>query len=176
MKKGIFICIIAAAGSAIFSSCNNGNYDANPATNYSNIPVPVTTGGGGGSTSSFNWTGTDPISFKINGTAYQLTGGTIVTTSGIAFLIAPNGSDELSISFPDATAANATVSLGGSNTVAYGNPVNNNNTSALSGGSGGIKILENDATHIKGLFYATLVNQSTNAKETLTVGYFNVMR
>lgn len=188
MKKLLYASLFVA--SAGFAACNNGDYDANPNVNNSNTANPINTGGntGGGNNGGFNWSGTDPMSAKIDGSAWQAatshaaevgilneltidgeTSDYNATSTGSAFALSvpihpvPGtvytcNSTNTSFSYTDAT-----QNSGGGSAGVY-------NTGF--GGSGAIKITDT-ATNIKGYFYGTVKNASGTAK-TITEGYFNV--
>ena len=175
MKKLILAVSLMLSASLTFMSCNNGVYDANPDTN--NTGAPPNGGGGGGG--SFTWTGTDPVSGKVDGVAFQCTSGAAIDFFGYLNV---NGfgaaAGDISLIMPStitvggvynfSTVTNGTFNAGTSSSDIY-----SGNTAQ--GGSGAIKILENDATHVKGLFYGTFKN-SAGAAKVITDGYFNVLK
>ncbi len=180
MKKRILAASILFCTAATITSCNNGAYDANPDTNFSSTgnPLKDTTqngGGGGGSNSKFDWTGTDPLSAKVNGTAFQATTGSANSSSGFFIISGSQGIDgTISFSIPESTGAGSTFTLTSSNSATYTENFTDVYSSAL-GGGGAVKVLENDATHIKGLFYFSGKSPSGVTK-TITEGYFNVTK
>jgi len=160
-------------------SCNNGAYDANPNTNNGGIGVPNTGGGGSGGGGSFDWSGTDPISAKVEGQSFHALLDNVVSLNGtiaIQGVDAGTGtSSSISLTFPENTTAGTTISLNTASFVVYMQGADS--YTSVMGGSGAIKVLENDATHVKGLFYATVKSMTggSNAK-TITEGYFNVTK
>lgn len=172
MKKLVLSAALLITSSLAMISCNNGNYDANPDTNNSGTPPPVLSGGGGGG--SFNWTGTDPMSAKIAGTGFQGSSGSYMAFNGSASISASQGGTTITILIPENTAAGATVNAGGSSSISVQENITDIYASSF-GGNGSIKILENDATHIKGLFYGQCKNMSGAAK-SITDGYFNIKK
>ena len=181
MKKILFASLIAAFASILFTSCNNGVYDADPTTTNSN-GNPLNPGGNGNGGSSFNWTGTDPMSAKINGTAWQAT--SISYVPGMAGLPAfvtgsgPNNSSIL-VYIPDNATANSVTSFNSTVTASYsanttsGNP---NDVYAASLGSGGqVQIIANDATHVTGKFYFGGKNIVGTISD-ITEGYFTATK
>ncbi len=180
MKKLILAISVLFCTAATMTSCNNGAYDADPNTNNGGTTNPINTGGNGGGNNggSFNWTGTDPLSAKIDGTPYQATSGS--ASDLVGFLTIDAGASSPSTSFllffPSNTAAGNTVNFSGTAFATYTDAANTMyNGSPSGGGSGALKILENDATHVKGLFYGTL-KSSGGATKTITEGYFNVKK
>lgn len=174
MKKLVLSAALLITSSLAMISCNNGDYDANPDTNNSGTPPPVIGGGSGGG--SFNWSGTDPMSAKIDGNAFQAASGTghYIAFSGSASISADNNGKTITILIPENTAAGATLNVGGSSSLTIQENITDIYSSSF-GGNGSVKILENDATHIKGLFYGQCKNMSGTAK-SITDGYFNITK
>src|SRR5690606_12255911 len=165
------------------------DYDANPDMDNSGAVNPYNPGGGGngGGGSSFNWTGTDPMSAKINGTEWKANEGIYMNAMGFETIVGQSGNEgdpfasTITIMFQNAnlevdkiydfnttsTTASSSYSanLGDPNTVFTGNL-----------GGGKVKILEIDDTHIKGLFYFKGVNTFTQESVEITEGYFNIVK
>jgi hypothetical protein len=173
MKKLVLSAALLIGASMMILSCNNGAYDANPNTNNGGIGVP-NTGGGSGGGGSFDWSGTDPISAKIDGQAWQGTTGTYVAGSGIASIMGGNSMENISLAFPENATAGTTINLGGTTSISYVKGTTMFNSTI--GGNGTIKITENDATHIKGLFYGTVKELTGSGSHTITEGYFNIKK
>ncbi len=190
MKKLLFSSLFAACAAMGLSSCMNGDYDATPTSNNgSTNPLNPTGGGSGGSGGgsgggggSFNWSGTDPISAKIDGTAYTGSSATFSSSSvgSIQFdaITASLNGGTIIVGFP----VNAAPGTYGSNTTGTAfnysiveNGQNNGYGSNIFGGSGQIQIAENDATHVKGRFSGT-ANGSNGKSHVFTEGYFNVTK
>lgn len=178
MKKLVLSAALLIGASMALLSCNNGDYDANPNTNNSGTGVPSNhfpgsgNGGGGG---AFDWSGTDPVSAKIDGNAFQATTAFASSLNGTLAVQAAGASvNNLSLAIPENTAAGATISLGTTTYIAYVEGMDM--YSSVTGGSGSIKVLENDATHIKGLFYGTVKSLNGGKTKTVTEGYFNVKK
>jgi hypothetical protein len=178
MKKILFISAFAACAAMGMSSCMNGDYDANPDTvNTGGNPLtPVNPGGGGGNSNDpayYSWNGTDPVSAKIDGAAYQATGAMALDLSGIITLQASGGGKMVQVMFPSATANGTILECNSTSTNII--TVDNNYTSAT--GSGGkIYVIENDATHCKGKFFGNLKMISGGGNMDVTEGYFNVTK
>lgn len=188
MKKVLFASLFAACAAMGLSSCMNGDYDATPnANNSAPNPLANTGGsGGGGGTSggggNFNWTGTDPMSAKIDGTSYTATGVTFSSITsgplpyeGITGMI--NGGTLL-VGWPVNAAPGTYTSNTTGTAIVYNIDENGTNwgyASNIFGGTGQIQIIENDATHVKGRFYGTL-KSSGSGTHTMTEGWFNVTK
>src|SRR4051812_14009784 len=72
MKKILFASFFAASAAMGFSSCMNGDYDANPnSVNSGTNPLQNNNGGGGSGGSSGGATGS--ITAKVDGTSYTFT-------------------------------------------------------------------------------------------------------
>jgi hypothetical protein len=173
MKKILFALSICCCTAVTMSSCDNGAYDADPNTNNSGTSVPNMSGGGGNS--SFSWSGKDPMSAKINGASFQATTGSAAVSAGKLVIGGSAGTDAtITLAVPANTAAGATVDISDINTASYivgGTDIFN----TVFGGSGAIKIIENDATHVKGLFYFSAKNAGRTTKN-VTEGYFNIRK
>jgi hypothetical protein len=181
MKKLILAASILFCTALTITSCNNGDYDADPNTDNSGIPNPIPPddgggngGGSGGGNSSFNWTGTDPMSAKIDGVAFQATSGLANAANGYIVIQGSAGLDgTVMLSFPENTGAGTVVSITSTNPASYmSGTFDIFNTAA--GGSGSIKVTENDATHVKGYFYFTAKNAAGANSVTISDGYFNI--
>ena len=183
MKK-ILIASLFAVSAFGLQSCNNGDYDVNPAVTASgtNPLNPTGGGGGGGGGNNFNWTGTDPMSAKIDGTAWQAsTGSYLPAVAGFPPIVSGKGPNNSSIivNVPDNAAANTTQNFNSSYTATYsanttsGSP--NDVYSASLGSGGSVLVIENDATHIKGKFTFNGKNPAGTAI-TISEGYFNITK
>lgn len=179
MKKILLTSLIAACASFSLSSCMNGDYDANPAGTASgtNPLTPPSTGGGGGGTSSpsfYSWNGTDPISAKIDGTGYQASVSSAQEVSNTYVVQGSDGSKTMTITFPNTSANGSIQPLSQSSITIVGYTEGADMyVSNIAGGSGSVYIMENDATHVKGKFVATL-KAASGATKNITEGYFNV--
>jgi hypothetical protein len=67
-KLSVIITVLFVAMFS-FSACNNGKYDANPSSDLSNYVNP--TNPKGGINTTFNWSGTAPMSCEISGNYWQ---------------------------------------------------------------------------------------------------------
>lgn len=176
MKKLVLSAALLIGASMAILSCNNGDYDANPDTNNSGTGVPSNhfPGSGNGGGGAFDWSGTDPVSAKIDGKAFQATTASVTPAMGFLAIQASDASfSNVNLSIPENAAGGTTVNFGSNTYVAILDGMELYSSST--GGSGSIKVLENDATHIKGLFQAT-VKSMTGKTKTITEGYFNVTK
>lgn len=167
MKKLVLSAALLVTSSLAMISCNNGAYDTNPMTNNSNIPVPSTG-------QVFNWTGTDPLSGKIDGNPYQASSATHTEFNNMTIIQGTNGSKSITITIPQNTAAGTVVTLTGNNSAMLMESVADIYSTSVPGGGGSVKVIENDATHIKGLFVATCKSAATGTLRVIGEGYFNV--
>jgi len=132
------------------------------------------------SSNSFNWTGTAPLSVKINGVQYQATSGSATTFLNNGIIVTgQNASDTaISITFSTAVTANTVYSVPSPSNIALtiqtATTAQNGVYESLSGG--GVKILSYSTSSVEGLFYGTLTDPTkvSNATYALTDGYFNV--
>ena len=172
MKKLVLSAALLITSSLAMISCNNGDYDANPDTNNSGTPPPVIGGGGG----SFDWSGTDPMSAKVDGNSFQATSGsgTYFPFNGSASISAEANSRRIAIAIPENTAAGTVVNVNGMSSISITDNLTDVYSSSF-GGNGSVKILENDATHIKGLFSGQCKNMS-GAVKNISEGYFNITK
>jgi hypothetical protein len=193
MKKLLLVAFSATLSLGFFA-CNNGAYDANPNTNNSSTTNPLNqnnggnNGGGnnGGGNSSFNWSGTDPMSALVDGVLWKAGSVKYTDQMGIIFISGfknPSDPNTASMNF---SFQNTTIEAGKIYEFNTANPnyaaiyseslmdLNQQYAANLVGGK--IKILECDATHVKGLFYFTGKNVNTNKTVTVTEGYFNVTK
>ena len=174
MKKILFTSLFAACAAMSLSSCMNGDYDANPAVAASGTN-PLNTGNNNTSSNSFNWTGTDPMSVKMDGTAMQATSGTAVNLNGLLVIQGQFGSGKvIQIQIPTSTATGATVAFSGNSGLTYFEGTTGF-TSAL-GTGGSVYVTENDATHCKGKFYANVKDPIGGTSHSITEGYFNITK
>lgn len=176
MKK-LLLAASVLFGTLAVTSCNNGDYDANPNTNNSNVLNPINPDN---ANSRFDWSGTDPMSAKIDGTQWKASSAQFLALGGYMQVMGtfhPSGTagdDQIitlsvTSSAPGIYTLNATTP--GSWTPKASNTANGTYSTAL--GSGGLKIFEDDASHIKGVFYFTAKTTAGNSV-TVTEGYFNI--
>lgn len=172
MKKLILAASLLFSA-ATFTACNNGVYDADPNTNNSSTTVPGNLGGG--TDSKFDWKGTDPFSAKVDGIAFQANDVSAISLGGVLVVSGSpsNSSQDITLYLPENVVAGGKYAF---STSTFGIYTDASNVlyaaNAAQGGSGGIKILETDESHVKGLFYFTAKNPNGTTK-TITEGYFN---
>lgn len=183
MKKILYTSLFAACAAMSLSSCMNGDYDANPATaNTGSNPLNTGGSGGSGGGSSFNWSGTDPLSAKIEGASYTGTSASFISNGSgpiqyDAVSSTLNGG-VIVVGFPKDAAPGTYTSNATGTGINYSvveDGVNNGYVSNAFGGSGQIQITENDASHVKGKFFGTLKSSAGKSK-AFTEGYFNVTK
>ena len=180
MKRILLASVFAACASMGLSSCMNGDYDANPkGTNTGQNPLNPP---GGGNNNSFNWSGTAPMSAKVDGTGWNAnTGSYLPPGSGLpasVMALGPNNS-AIGVMFPETIAPNTIINFDGTNNGSYTPDITSSDPNAkynASMGSGGsLQILENDASHIKGKFYFNAKNPA-GTTVNITEGYFDVTK
>lgn len=171
--KILSIAALVVAGLMSFSSCNKQYNtqvsDSNDTTNNNN-------GVGGSSTGGFKWTGTAPMSAKINGVVFVPTAVTL-TKNGDYYSV--QGHDDngtfLSAVFPVSAAAGKVFS---SPNPALLGLITGSSHGTLNLGSmnGKIKIVTNSTTVVEGYFYGDMVDFSglNGIVIPVTEGYFKV--
>lgn len=187
MKRLLYASLFAATAALSLSSCFRADYDADP-KNVSTGVNPLTqntNNGGGGNTggnnnNSFNWSGTDPVSAKVDGTAWQATAAQYQTPSGFPITVEATAADGslMRINIPTNATLNTAYTFSNNLTGSYAGPGAAGDPDQIfnagQGGSGQIMITEEDASHIKGKFTFVGKNFSGKGTKTITEGYFNV--
>lgn len=79
MKKLLLTASVIISATTLFSSCDNGKYDAQPNTDLSNYVNPSNPKGG--VFTGFDWGGTAPMSCEITGNYWQANDATFQTTT-----------------------------------------------------------------------------------------------
>ncbi len=194
MKGRLFYLLLSFFCAAGFAACNNGEYDANPAgvnnnKNYLDSLLNGDTSGTGTTGTSFNWTGTAPMSAKIEGADFLAETNFAGDILGDIQLGGYNTSGDrgISIQFPGSASVDQVFSLGAggaaSATLREGDLADPDaRTFGSAAGSGGsLKITRIDADTVEGYFFF-------NAKEVIagsgvgtdtrnvTQGYFKIER
>ncbi|RYZ50770.1 MAG: hypothetical protein EOP49_13295, partial [Sphingobacteriales bacterium] len=77
MKKFLRLTLLAAGLAFGMTSCNNGDYDTDPDIDNSQEINPLNPKGG--MNTSFDWSGTEPMSMEVNGEAWKADGAFIMT-------------------------------------------------------------------------------------------------
>lgn len=186
MKKIILSTVLIAGASIAMISCN-GNYDANPDVDNSNITNPLNPPKpyeGPGANTNFDWSGTDPMSASVGGQNWvaDIAVFTEQSAGGTSFYIFGTKQDDtitstISINLPTDISAGNIYDMNPDNSnysASYsGNIANASETYASNFVGGRVKILEIDATHIKGLFYFTGKSAISGQSKDITYGYFN---
>jgi hypothetical protein len=183
MKRRLFSVLFVAMAGIAFTGCNNGVYDVDPKTDNTNIFNPLNPPGG--LNTSFGWGGTDPMSAEVNGVAWKADAIYLVDlpTDNDHWVVAgTNNSGDTSscaLVFRKDVEAGKVYYLHIGNTeqyASYTSKQSDPNTvyaSTLTQ-QGQIKILENDNTHIKGLFFFMGKSPATGLWINIGKGYFNV--
>lgn len=173
MKKLILAASLLFCTAATMTSCNNGDYDADPTTNNSGIAIPDITADN--NNNKFNWTGTAPLSVKVDGKAFQATTGSITASNGTLTIYAAAGVEaSVTFSIPDIIPVGGTYIFTTGNSAQYTENVTDIYNTALAG-SGAVRITENDNSHVAGLFYFN-AKGTTGKVKALTQGYFSIQR
>lgn len=187
MKKNFLFALLVAGAGLAMVSCN-GTYDANPDVDNSNIINPLNPPKpyeGPGANDAFDWTGTDPMSAKVDDVNWQATSCIFMDAGGgfnvMGSVTTDSNNNPISISFPKTVTAGGVYEFGPNfpnYSASYTSKVSNdaNNVYASNFVGGKMKILEIDASHIKGLFYFTGMNPFSGLKKNITYGYFNAQK
>ena len=162
--KNISLLVIFFIASLCVSSCKKDQNDTN--NNQS-----------GGSSTSWNWTGTEPFSVKLDGTSYTVPANKVSIFNIMGYYnINAKLTDDLSV----ALSLETTITAGEYNTPSPNNFTHTNQLTGYQGGAinngGKIKIIQNSATHIEGKFYGTVTSPINSEKHTLAEGYFKVAK
>lgn len=195
MKK-IFLSTLFIAGAAIaMTSCNNGNYDADPNTNNSNVTNPWNNnngnnGNGGGNNGGSVTLGT--MKAKINGTEINFSNPAIATNVfgnlGITGNTAsPPDFDQLTIGVAGYTTPKVYEGTGFSNlTLIYGKYQGNALTATYSNSTSAtnhvkIEVTDDSNGNFKGtfegtVFYAAPGSPNTSDSIIITDGVFYVKK
>lgn len=170
MKKIIsFTSVLAIAASSLVS-CNKQ-------TDVKTVDSQTNNGGSGGSggSSGFNWTGAEPFSVKVDGTAFPLDKVKVVLMLGY-YSIMVDGTDgtHIGLSIPENAAPGLVYSMPSPANVSWTSATSP--TLLLGASPGKVKITTNNATTLEGYFTAD-TRDYTGASAVvvrLTEGYFKV--
>lgn len=144
-------------------------------TNSCSKDKKTTTTGGGGT--SWNWTGTEPFSVKLDGVSYTVSAADISIFDILGYYnINADLTDDLSI----ALSLQSGVAVGeyttpSPNNFTHTNLITGYQGSALNSG-GKIKIIQNTATTIEGKFYGTVSSPLSQETHVIAEGYFNITK
>jgi len=191
MKKLILAASILFCTAATMTSCNNGDYDANPSTNNSGVanPIPPDGGGGGNGGSDCPAVNKTPISATVNGEEFVGDASNFFTRAEIennpitgknifeiqAYKASFQGEQtSIFIAIDDYTGPKS-YSIGAGSTVGGIGPAANPSMqyTTPNGGGGQIVITREDADTVAGTFYVTARNSSGQSK-TACGGYFKM--
>jgi hypothetical protein len=193
--KNLFFSALLLLGVGIgLSGCSNGDYDSSPTGNNANEINPLNPPGG--FTPNFDWGApVDPnlqgvLTCDVNGVAWKAD----LASPAIHL---PNDPDHWTFGGGNATLGNSNCTIKiptnlqvgqvlycshGNLDVVIGfytnmsNPAASRSYNSSASGNGQIKILENDASHIKGLFFTLAQDPFTSFYVNITRGYFNVTK
>ncbi len=128
--------------------------------------------------SIYNWSGTDPMSAEINGTPWLASTATYSEFNGWKGVAGFDGSLKgISIALKDISAGTEyTLKDSFTNNTAFYIPAPGSDQMCSNTTDNRVKILENDATHIKGYFFFSTFNSITGTTNKVTKGYFNITK
>ncbi|MBS1588175.1 MAG: hypothetical protein JST52_01045 [Bacteroidetes bacterium] len=181
MKRTLFFALLLVGVGLM--SCDNGNYNASPSNGGSNSVNPLNPTGG--MNTSFDWSGDDPMSMTLNGQSWKADVATSANVGNDHIMLTGlhYGGDTSQVYFylNKNTQPGKSVYIFYQNTdniASYMSNFSDNNSVFLSTGAqlGEVKILENDNTHIKGLFYFLARSPKSGDYINIQKGYFNVAK
>lgn len=167
--KILTISTILAAAVLSLASCNK-QYDTEVSDSQNN------NNNGGGSGSNFNWSGTPPLSAKVDGVPFLAVTTDVTEFAGYYYILGEAA---------DGSSINPAIPLGAVSGLVYSmpSPANlgwqNSSTGApigLQASTGKVKIVTNNSTTLEGYFWAEMKDPS-GQKDTvvhITEGYFKV--
>lgn len=167
MKKILILSTVLAIASWGFVSCNKQ-------TNTKVVDSQTNNNGSGGST--FNWSGTEPLSAKVNGVPFQAVSATVTSFAGYWSVIgkaADNSSINLSIpagSLPGQIFSAPTPANVGWQSTTTGPFI------LLMANPGKMKVVTNNSTTLEGYFWADTkdITGASDSVVIITEGYFKV--
>lgn len=162
--KTLCLSLLLAATALCFTACNKQYND--------NIIEP---GNSGNNLNSFNWTGTPPLSAKVNGVPFQAVEANLTEFAGYYGFIAKTADGSMSInpSVPVNAIEGQVYSMPSPANVSY---QTTEPLMVLGAHRGKIKIITNNANILEGYFWADMKDYSGQTGETaqITEGYFKV--
>ncbi len=171
MKKLFILTSVLALSAWSMESCNKQS-DINVVESQTgNGP-----GGGGSGGGSFNWTGTEPVSAKVNGVPWQATSYTFMSFAGY-YTISAKADDGSSINpgIPENAQPGQVFSTPTPAGLSYTHQAV---SLLLTGNPGKIKVITNNATTLEGYFYGDM-RDPQGIKDTvvkITEGYFKITK
>jgi hypothetical protein len=171
MRKILTLTSFLALSAWCLTSCNKQSDIKVVESQTGNGP-----GGGGSGGGSFNWTGTEPVSAKVNGVPWQATSFTFMSFAGY-YTISAKADDGTSINpgIPANALPGQVFSTPSPAALSY---TNQSEGLMLTGNPGKIKVITNDATTLEGYFYGDM-RDPQGLKDTvvkITEGYFKVTK
>ncbi len=181
MKKLVLSTLLLATAGLGFVSCNNGDYNATPASGIN--PLNPT----GGLNYNFDWGGDDPMSAEINGNSWKADDARMFENpfDNRQYVVAgyKYGGDtaQMAITLLKNVEAGKVYYVfhdNTENTAYYASNISDDNQYYYSGNTsvGEVHIQEADATHIKGLFMFLAKSDGTGQYVNVQKGYFNVLK
>lgn len=165
MKKIMSLLVLALC--ILFTACKKSNTTSINNNNNTNT--------------TWNWSGTAPMSCKVNGVAWQCASGDEDYMDNGSFMAfyGISGQKEINLNIPMNAAVGAEYTITGINLNSMALVADNasgDSYDTFSSSVGKVKILENDATHCKALFYFDAKNQDITKSDKLTIteGFFNI--
>jgi hypothetical protein len=159
MKKQSMIAMFALASLTILSlGCHQ------PKDGYSNAST------------SWNWTGTAPLSADIDGVHYQATNGSVASPFGAIVLTGSDNTDStVSIIFTGIPEMDVLYDC--PSTAKLGFDIKSSTSDDyFAATSGEVKVLSLTGNTIEGMFYGTVKDSATGVTHTLKNGYFKMSK
>lgn len=175
MQKLILLAALLFAIS--FTACNKEPIDKSASINVPNPTNGNTNNPNQGS--SWNWTGTEPFSVKIDGVDFNTDASSVsvLEAAGYINIVVRNvaGDIDLGLSILENSEINKEYTMPSPCNISYTNQTDNITMMAK---SGTVKILNITATEVEGMFELELYDQvgGTPATKQMTEGYFKVAR
>jgi len=187
MKKVIYSVLLFAGVGFALAACNNGDYNANPASNANNSVNPLAPLDSA-QLAAFVTTGTPSfITATINGSSWSANGDTaaswyFVDTTGCNLITGISGGKFFQLQLRNVYATNI-YNMGHNNRVTYGIVADYGDTTgeknihiSYFGNSGEVQILQNNPVAMKGTFYFQAIDSATGDVVNVYNGYFNVLK
>lgn len=177
MKKILYSILLFSAVCTAMSSCSNGDYVANPASNGNNSVNPLNPL----NSSQFTWAGADPVSCTINGAPWVAdTAYYYMDTSGANIITAYRGFEVINFYFKNTWSGNIynmgfkQFNVSASYVYIFDSTFTNvKYYSSVLGNSGQMYMINNDTTRFMCKFYAQMVDTAGNIAN-IANGYINI--
>lgn len=171
--KRVLYSMLVLAGLCVMNACSNGDYSANPSSNVNGAVNPITPL----TSAEFTWSGEAPLSADIDGSHWKASAASwALDDSGANILIATGGGKTMYFKLLDVWTGNL-YDMQYDNKKRFSYYMDSANTGGVYfsnlDNSGEIKIVQNDSSIIKGLFYYK--GHNGNGKEvSIKNGYFKI--